>query len=244
VLDGEMIVLDDKNKEHFNIANSIMNPNAKKPTQNPKRQTKKKSNALTMSANMILCFRAFDIIPLDIFTGKSKKSGPSWRERQKYLKDSLPIHVPQIQMLEQFPSTQYEQLKEEAVRKGWEGLILRLDKPYKGSRTRDMLKFKLQEDAEFVIEDATVSQQMGPNSCDLVEALEHIGISYKGNRVWVVSGLTWAEKLEYGKNPKALIGKQIGITHYGETKDSKTQKFSLRHPKIRTIYTDAQGRKN
>ena len=97
----------------------------------------------------------------------------------------------------------------------------------------------MQQDEEFIVEDASVSDQMPPDSTVLTKALEHMMITYKGKQVRVVSGLTWQEKVEYGKNPQQLIGKQVTVKHYGATQD-KTGAYSLRHPTVKAIYLNGR----
>lgn len=224
VLDGEMGVVDDTGKEYFNVANSIMNPNA---ASDPKKRAKS-----MIQEGQYLCYFAFDLIPLPTF--KAGSGGPTWSVRQKHLKTNLPISK-QIRLLEQHPASQMEALWDQVVANGWEGLILRLDVNYDGKKTRNMLKMKQQADEEFVIEDASSSMQIPPDSTVSTLALEHVGITYKGNRVWVGSGFSWQQRLEYAENPQQLVGKQVTVKHYGETTD-KTGKCSLRHPTVKQLW--------
>jgi hypothetical protein len=242
VLDGEMGVIDDSEKEYFNIANSIMNPNAT-------RERSKKN--LQMKPYQYLCYFVFDFIPLDTF--KKGEGPPVWSDRQEHLKKEmikiadhkdtyLKQVTKQIRILPQEPASKMEKMWEEVETKGQEGLMLRLPSAnYEGKKTRNMLKRKMQDDEEFVIEEATASLQMPPNSTEPVLALEHVGISYKGHRVFIGSGLTFEEKIEYGKNPKQLIGKTITVKHYGESRD-KNSGYSLRHPTIKQLWLDKKGR--
>jgi DNA ligase-1 len=232
VLDGEMTVMTDDGKEFFNIANSLMNPNATKE--------RNKKN-LQMKPDQYLCYFAFDLIPLATF--KKGEGAPAWESRQVNLKTSLnPIESKQIRILPQEPATKMDELWQQVEEKGYEGLMLRLPSAkYEGKKTRNMLKRKAYSEEEFTIEDATTSMQMQPGDSTLVNALEHIGVTYKENRVWVYSGLTWEEKVKYGKDPKQLVGKMITVKFNGESKD-KDGKYSLRHPVVKAIWDAKKGR--
>lgn len=224
VVDGEMGVVDGSDKEFFNVANSIMNPKAAV-------DAKKRAPSL-LKPGQYLCYFAFDLIPLPTF--KAGHGGPKWSVRQKLLKEHLPLNR-QIRWLEQHPASSMEALWGQVEAQGWEGLILRLDTDYDGKKTRNMLKMKQQADEEFVIQEATSSVQMPPDSTVPTLALEHVGIDYKGRRVWVGSGFTWEQRLVYANQPQALLGKQITVKHYGETTD-KTGQFSLRHPSVKQLW--------
>lgn len=224
VVDGEMGVVNDAGKEFFNVANSIMNPNATA-------DSKKRAQSL-LQPGQYLCYFAFDMIPLPTF--KAGHGGPKWSLRQKLLKEHLPLSQ-QIRLLEQHPASQMEALWGQVEAHGWEGLILRLDADYDGKKTRNMLKMKQQADEEFEIQEATSSVQMPPDSTVPTLALEHVGIEYKGRRVWVGGGFTWEQRLQYARQPEALVGKQITVKHYGETTD-KTGQCSLRHPSVKQLW--------
>lgn len=224
VVDGEMGVVDGSDKEFFNVANALMNPNA---AEDPKKRAKS-----LLKPGQHLCYFAFDWIPLATF--KLGHGGPKWSERQKMLRQCLPLSR-EIRLLEQHPASALDSLWQQVEKNGWEGLILRLDTNYDGKKTRNMLKMKQQADEEFVVEEATSSVQMPPDSTVPTLALEHVGITYKGHRVWVGSGFTWEQRVEYASEPQRLVGKQVTVKHYGETTD-KTGKYSLRHPTVKQLW--------
>ncbi len=231
VLDGEMGVVDEENKEYFNLSNSLMNPNAA--------EGKVGKKNLTLRPDQHMTYFAFDFIPLATF--KHGSGDPNLVARQQLLKQHLgPLEGPRIRLLEQAPSSQMETLWATAENKGWEGLILRLNTKYEGKKSRSMLKRKQAADEEFVIEEATSSMQMPPGGTESELALEHVGITYKNNRVWVGSGFSWEQRQQYAQNPKELVGKHITVCYNGESMD-KLGHFSLRHPRIKALY-GAEGR--
>lgn len=224
VLDGEMGVVDVSGKEYFNIANSIMNPNATK--------VRSKKN-LQMPVGCHLCFFVFDLIPLNTF--KSGFGGPAWSVRQKQLKSEVSVDD-KIRILEQHPIEDEKRMWTMAATNGWEGLMYRLDGPYEGKKSRRMLKRKIQTEDEYVIVFAEASTQMIPGSSNSHVALEHVAIEHKGSKVFVGSGWSWEERVKYGLNPSQLVGMHCTVKHYGETKNSHGT-YSLRHPSIKVMWS-------
>jgi DNA ligase 1 len=223
VFDGEMVIIDTlTGKEQFNLTNSILSSKA------VKKETTK------ILPHQKLYYYVFDFIPLDIFL--KGMGNPVWSIRQKMLVEFLPIGNENIQLLEQFDQSQHEQLWKTVMEQKWEGLIHRLDDSlYFGKRHKSILKEKVLEEDEFIIKDATVSQQMNPKTNELVDALEHVRIDFEGNSVWVGNGFSWDEKLKYGQYPRKIIGKYITVAYNGITKNANGQ-FSLRHPRKKEIY--------
>ncbi len=228
VFDGEMVAFDDRtNEEHFSLANSILSPNA---VTNAKR-------SVHMNEHQKLVYYVFDCIPLKTF--QNGEGGPKWLERQKLLQKSI-ILSERVRILEQFSDTRSEELWKESEAKGWEGLIYRLSTSmYYGKRHKSLLKRKMQADEEYVIIDATSSEQMNPKTNQLETALEHAGITLtidgSSKTVWVGGGFSWDEKVEFGKDPKQLIGTHITVQHNGVTVNSKGE-HSLRHPRKKALF--------
>lgn len=237
VLDGEMGVVDESGKEYFNIANALMNPNAKMPD-----GKEKASKNLKLAPNQYLCYFAFDLIPLSTF--KSGQGPPVFVQRQEMLQEALKGLVnDRIRILPQESHKKMDEMWNEAETKEWEGLMLRMNTEYDGKKTRSMLKRKRQDDDEYKIEAANASMQMGPSSTEPELALENVQIKHKGNLVSVGSGFTWELRKQYSENPNQLVGMYITVCHNGESKNSKTKEYSLRHPRVKALY-DASGRQN
>lgn len=233
VLDGEMGVVDHTGKEYFNIANALMNPNSVAGA--------KSDRNLKLLPNQYLCYFAFDFIPLTTF--KNCQGPPLFLQRQKDLESALKDLVnDRIRILPQEKTDKMEAMWSEAEAKGWEGLMLRQNTEYEGKKSRNMLKRKRQDDEEFVIEEATSCLQMGPNSTENELALEHVGIRYKENRVWVGSGFSWEQRKLYAQNPEQLKGMFVTVCHNGESKN-RNGEYSLRHPRVKALY-EKSGREN
>jgi DNA ligase-1 len=124
---------------------------------------------------------------------------------------------------------------------GWEGLILRANEPYKGKRSKDMLKWKTFNDAEYVVTD----MEFGPfryvlNGKETEEQmLSCVTIEHKGYDVRVGSGFSIEQRQYFYNNPKELLGKIIRVNYFEETKNQDGG-ISLRFPTLAYIYGDSR----
>ncbi len=126
---------------------------------------------------------------------------------------------------------------EYAVSKGQEGLILRKNCGYRGKRSNDILKVKSFQDAEYEVINVTNGEMRFLEDGQDVsrETLANVTILHKGEEVSVGSGFSKAERQHYYANPDAIIGKQITVQYFGESKDSDG-KVSLRFPTLKAIH--------
>jgi DNA ligase-1 len=124
---------------------------------------------------------------------------------------------------------------------GWEGLILRANEPYKGKRSKDMLKWKTFNDAEYVVKD----MEFGPfryvlNGKETEEQmLSCVTIEHKGYNVRVGSGFSIEQRQYFYNNPKELLGKIIRVNYFEETKNQDGG-ISLRFPTLAYVYGDSR----
>jgi DNA ligase-1 len=121
--------------------------------------------------------------------------------------------------------------------KGWEGLIIRKDTPYKSGRSSDMLKVKDFMDEEFTVQDV----EMGPirnivNGKEITETmLSAIKITYKGFPVSVGSGFSIQQRKDFYKDPSKILGKTVTVAYFEETTNDRGT-LSLRFPTVKAIY--------
>ena len=128
-----------------------------------------------------------------------------------------------------------------AKENGWEGLMLRKDAPYQGKRSNDVLKVKQFFDAEYVVVD--VENAVNRVIVDGKEVEEmmmrNVVIEHKGNRVQVGSGFSHEQKRFYFENPNEIIGKQITVQYFEESRNQNGG-ISLRFPTVKAIYENGR----
>lgn len=131
---------------------------------------------------------------------------------------------------------------DKAKQSDWEGCMLRKDVPYKRGRTKDLLKIKAMQDAEYIvygIEEGTATYNNdGHKVYDVVSAIK---ILHKDNVVSVGSGLSKEQRLRWLEYPEEIIGKTVTIQYFEETVDSKTGRPSLRFPVLKHVYEDGRN---
>ncbi|ORZ27899.1 hypothetical protein BCR41DRAFT_346205 [Lobosporangium transversale] len=141
---------------------------------------------------------------------------------------SLPPSSPLIRVLQQTRIKDFEQLEAMVVKgmkRGWEGVILRKDVGYEGKRSRNLLKIKQFQDAEFIVQDAMLgSMRLAVNGQfeELDNVLTNVVILHRGNRVRVGSGFSAEERIRYGKDPSLIVGKTITVKYFEESKTQAT----------------------
>jgi DNA ligase-1 len=115
--------------------------------------------------------------------------------------------------------------------------MLRADKPYKGKRRKDLLKYKNFNDEEYEVVDV----EMGPFRY-VLNGREHeenmlscVMINHKGYSVRVGSGFTIDQRQEFYQNPKKILGKIITVQYFEETKNQDGG-ISLRFPTFKILH--------
>jgi DNA ligase-1 len=123
----------------------------------------------------------------------------------------------------------------------WEGLMLRADEPYKGKRSKDLLKFKSFFDDEYEVVDV----EMGPfryvlNGKEHEETmLSCVMIQHKGYIVRVGSGFSIEQRQEFYQDPNKILGKIIEVQYFEETKNQDGG-ISLRFPTFKILHGAAR----
>ena len=128
-----------------------------------------------------------------------------------------------------------------AKENGWEGLMLRKDAPYQGKRSNDVLKVKQFYDAEYVVVDIENAVNRVIVDGKEVEELmmRNVVIEHRGYRVQVGSGFSHEQKRFYFENPNEILGKQITVQYFEETKNQNGG-ISLRFPTVKAIYENGR----
>jgi DNA ligase-1 len=234
VLDGEVCLVDDNDTEDFSgIMKEITRKNH--TIKNPR-------------------YKVFDILTLDEFWGRVES--PNFKERYEkllllkmnLLADSLcgnVDHNSRIDIVKQHFVDSQEVLNyhiDLAKEHGWEGCMLRKNAPYKRGRTKDLLKIKSMQDAEYeVIGLETGTATYNNDGSKVYDVVSAIKILHKDNVVSVGSGLSKEQRLRWLEHHEEIIGKTVTIQYFEETVDSKTGKSSLRFPVLKHVYEDGRN---
>ena len=221
VFDGELCLVDDDGNEDFQ---GIM------------KQLKKKDHTIPNPS-----FKIFDMITHDEFYSKKGEKNRPYSIRLANLTEIMTKNeCPCLTLLEQeliHNDEHFQEWVKEAADYDWEGVMLRADEPYKGKRSKDLLKVKKFFDDEYEV----IDTEMGPfryvkNGAECEETmLSCVTIKHKNHLVRVGSGFTIEERQEFYHNPDKILGKVILVQYFEETKNQDGD-ISLRFPTFKYLY--------
>ena len=221
VLDGELCLVDEGGNEDFQ---GIM------------KQLKKKDHTIPNPS-----FKIFDMITHDEFYSKKGEKNRPYSIRYNNLcevmKDNSTFCLSVLTQKRIENDHDFAKWAEYATNNKWEGLILRADEPYKGKRSKDLLKYKNFYDDEYEVIDA----KMGPfryikDGKETEEImLSNVTVKHCGYNVDVGSGFTIEQRQEFYKNPEKIIGKTITVQYFEETKNQDGG-ISLRFPTFKILH--------
>lgn len=221
VFDGELCLIDDEGNEDFQ---GIM------------KQLKKKNHVIQNP-----CYKIFDMVTHDEFYNKIGESDRKYCIRYSNLIKAMQNNnCPCLSILAQEKirnDNHFQEWVKLASDYGWEGVMLRADKPYKGKRSRDLMKVKKFFDDEYEVVDV----EMGPfryvlNGKEHEETmLSCVIIKHKNHFVRVGSGFSIEQRQEFYCNPCKILGKQITVQYFEETKNQDGG-ISLRFPTFKYLH--------
>jgi len=221
VLDGELCLVDEDGNEDF---------------QGVMKELRKKDHTIPNPS-----YKIFDMITHDEFYSKKGESGRSYSIRYKNLKEVMKANeCPCLSVLAQDRIKDDDHFQEWVKRGtdyGWEGVVLRADEPYKGKRSKDLLKVKKFFDDEYEV----IDTEMGPFRY-VLDGKEHeetmlscVTINHKGYTVRVGSGFSIEQRQNFYKNPKHILGKIITVQYFEET-ENQDGGISLRFPTFKILH--------
>jgi DNA ligase-1 len=223
VLDGEICIVDENGDEHFNW---IMKEITRKDhtIENPH-------------------YKMFDVLTLNEWEGTTKSLPFSLRYGiLSYYEDYA--NKDYISVLEQERITSQEDFdrwSQKAIDGEWEGFMLRKDEPYKSGRTKDLLKVKKFQDAEYIVEDVVLgTATYNKGGAKTYNVCSAIVINHKGNRVEVGSGLSFDQRINWFNAPEDIIGKTVTVKYFEETTNKKNNLISLRFPVLKYVYENGR----
>jgi DNA ligase-1 len=221
VFDGELCLVDDDGNEDF---------------QGVMKELRKKDHTIPNPS-----FKIFDMVTADEFYSKKGSKNRPYSIRYANLCAIMqPNECSCLTVLYQELIKDDEHFAEWSVtakNDGWEGLMLRADEPYKGKRSKDLLKYKSFSDDEYKVIDV----EMGPfryikDGQETEETmLSCVMINHKDNIVRVGSGFTIDQRQEFHKHPSKILGKIITVQYFEETKNQDGG-ISLRFPTFKILH--------
>lgn len=221
VLDGELCLVDEDGNEDFQ---GIM------------KQLKKKDHTIPNPS-----YKIFDMISHDEFYSKKGQPNKPYSIRLANLTEVMKKNTCVcLTLLEQDRVKDDDHFAEwtaKADKLGWEGVMLRSDAPYKGKRSKDLLKYKSFYDDEYEVVDV----EMGPfryvkNGAECEETmLSCVTIKHKGHDVRVGSGFSIDQRQDLYKNPNKILGKIITVQYFAESKNQDGG-LSLRFPTFKVLH--------
>jgi DNA ligase-1 len=225
VLDGELCLVDEDGNEDFQ---GIM------------KQLKKKDHTIPNPS-----YKIFDMVTIDEFYSKKGQKNRPYSIRYANLCAVMqPNECPCLTVLEQeliHNDEHFQEWVKEAADNGWEGVMLRADEPYKGKRSKDLLKVKKFFDDEYEV----IDTEMGPfryvlNGREQEETmLSCVMIKHKDHIVRVGSGFTIDQRQDFYKHPQKILGKIITVQYFEETKNQDGG-ISLRFPTFKILHGSAR----
>ena len=223
VFDGELCLIDKDGNEDFQ---GIM------------KQIKKKGHTISNPS-----YKIFDVLTHDEFYSKKGQQNRPLSIRLNNLKAVMKDNTCScLSVLEQDKIRDDDHFQEWislSNKSGWEGLILRADEPYKGKRSKDLLKYKSFSDDEYEV----VDLEMGPfryvkDGAECEETmLSCVTIMHKNHQVRVGSGFSIEQRQDFYKHPKKILGKVILVQYFAES-SNQDGGLSLRFPTFKYLYGD------
>ena len=221
VFDGELCLVDDEGNEDF---------------QGVMKQLKKKYHTIPNPS-----FKIFDILTHDEFYSKKGEKNRPYSIRYNNLREVMKNNsCTCLSVLGQELIKDDDHFAEWTKRGndyGWEGVMLRADEPYKGKRSKDLLKVKKFFDDEYEVIDV----EMGPfryvlNGREHEETmLSCVMIKHKDHIVRVGSGFAIDQRQEFYQNPRKILGQIITVQYFEETKNQEGG-ISLRFPTFKILH--------
>jgi DNA ligase-1 len=221
VFDGELCLVDEDGNEDF---------------QGVMKQLKKKDHTIPNPS-----YKIFDMISHDEFYSKKGNPSNTYSYRYKSLCYQMRNNeCPCLSVLDQefiADDDHFAEWTAKADKLGWEGVMLRSDAPYKGKRSKDLLKYKSFFDDEYEV----VDTEMGPFRY-ILNGKEHeetmlscVTINHKGYSVRVGSGFSIEQRQEFYKNPRKILGQIITVQYFTESKNQDGG-LSLRFPTFKILH--------
>lgn len=225
VFDGELCLVDDDGNEDFQ---SIM------------KEIRKKDHTIPNPS-----YKMFDMISHDEFYSKKGDKNKTYSHRYNNLravmKENSCVCLSVLGQEKIKDDDHFQEWVKKAADYGWEGIMLRADEPYKGKRSKDLLKVKKFFDDEYKVIDSEMGDfRYVKDSAEWEETmLSCVMIQHKNNIVRVGSGFTIEQRQEFYQDPSKIVGKTITVQYFEETKNQDGG-ISLRFPTFKILHGNSR----
>lgn len=229
ILDGEVCMVNENGAEDFQ---GIM------------KEIRKKDH--TIKNPKFLVFDCLTIEEFDIHKGIAKLSDRLARVPIESVKPAREGHY-EFNMLEYVNQVliksvdEFTEMVKDAELNGYEGIMVRKNSLYEGTRSHNLLKVKKFYDAEYTVlgcVNGTIRWTENGQQIEK-ECLSNITIEHKGCQVSVGSGFSKEQREYYLNRHDELIGKTVSIQYFEETQN-QLGGYSLRFPVIKWIYNSGR----
>jgi DNA ligase-1 len=224
ILDGEVCMVDQNGKEDFQ---GIMKEIRRKDhtIQNPK-------------------FLVFDCLTLEEFDNHKGTDKLADRLQLPIMNSISNGEFHTLTIVEQIrinTENEFTEMAKDAEINGYEGIMVRKNTGYEGTRSHNLLKVKKFHDAEYTVLECVNGTIRWTENGQQVEkeCLSSIIIEHKGYRVSVGSGFSKEQREYYLNRHNELVGKTVTVQYFEESQNQMGG-YSLRFPVVKHIYTNGR----
>jgi DNA ligase-1 len=224
ILDGEVCMVDQNGKEDFQ---GIMKEIRRKDhtIQNPK-------------------FLVFDCLTLEEFDNHKGTDKLADRLQRPIMNSISNGEFHTLTIVEQIrinTEDEFTEMAKDAEINGYEGIMVRKNTGYEGTRSHNLLKVKKFHDAEYTVLECVNGTIRWTENGQQVEkeCLSSIIIEHKGYRVSVGSGFSKEQREYYLNRHNELVGKTVTVQYFEESQNQMGG-YSLRFPVVKHIYTNGR----
>lgn len=224
ILDGEVCMVNENGAEDFQ---GIM------------KEIRRKDH--TIANPKFLVFDCLTIEEFDNHKGTSKLSDRLLRQPIQRINVFDYLTLTQVEQTRINTETEFTEMAKDAEINGYEGIMVRKNSGYEGTRSHNLLKVKKFHDAEYIVLDCVNGTIRWTENGQQVEkdCLSSIIIEHKGYRVSVGSGFSKEQREYYLNRHNELIGKTVTIQYFEESQNANGG-YSLRFPVIKHIYNNGR----